>query len=317
MDSLTQIALGASVSAAVGIKPFGRTVLISGALLGTLPDLDVLLNYHTAIDNFTFHRSFSHSLFVLAALSIVIFWVTLLLKPKLSERKLPLFLVIFLPLITHPLLDAFTTYGTQLWWPINTPPISLSSIFIIDPLYTLPLLVAGIGLWVKQHSLKWHKVNLVMLSISSVYLLQGYIQHWYIKQQVIADPIANNSQIFISPTPFNTAVWRVLSYHDDVYYEAFTNVLNDSPLQWQKFSTGRALIDQFDSTELQRLEWFSGGLLQFVEEDKKLVATDLRIGLTHFYPFSFTLAERKEQWESIPSSKMPQADINWRKVLKW
>jgi inner membrane protein len=317
MDSLTQIALGASVSAAVGIKPFGRTVLISGALLGTLPDLDVLLNYHTAIDNFTFHRSFSHSLFVLAALSLVIFWVTLLLKPKLSERKLPLFLVIFLPLITHPLLDAFTTYGTQLWWPINTPPISLSSIFIIDPLYTLPLLVAGIGLWVKQHSLKWHKVNLVMLSISSVYLLQGYIQHWYIKQQVIADPIANNSQIFISPTPFNTAVWRVLSYHDDVYYEAFTNVLNDSPLQWQTFSTGRALIDQFDSTELQRLEWFSGGLLQFVEEDKKLVATDLRIGLTHFYPFSFSLAERKEQWESIPSSKMPQADINWRKVLKW
>jgi inner membrane protein len=317
MDSLTQIALGASVSAAVGIKPFGRTVLISGALLGTLPDLDVLLNYHTAIDNFTFHRSFSHSLFVLAALSLVIFWVTLLLKPKLSERKLPLFLVIFSPLITHPLLDAFTTYGTQLWWPINTPPISLSSIFIIDPLYTLPLLVAGIGLWVKQHSLKWHKVNLVMLSISSVYLLQGYIQHWYIKQQVIADPIANNSQIFISPTPFNTAVWRVLSYHDDVYYEAFTNVLNDSPLQWQKFSTGRALIDQFDSTELQRLEWFSGGLLQFVEEDKKLVATDLRIGLTHFYPFSFSLAERKEQWESIPSSKMPQADINWRKVLKW
>jgi inner membrane protein len=150
-----------------------------------------------------------------------------------------------------------------------------------------------------------------------MYLIQGYVQHWYIKQQVMGDPITHHSQIFISPTPFNTAVWRVLSYHNDVYYEAFTNVLNDTPLRWQTFSTGRMLIDQFDSTELQRLEWFSGGLLQFVEEDKKLVVTDLRIGLTHFYPFSFSLAERHNQWESIPSSKMPQADIDWRKVLKW
>lgn len=317
MDSLTQIALGASVSAAVGFKPFGRKVLITGALLGTLPDLDVLLNYHTAIDNFTFHRSFSHSLFVLSALSLLLYWLVLLFKPKLSTHKLSLFLVIFLPLITHPLLDAFTTYGTQLWWPMNSPPISLSSIFIIDPLYTIPLLIAGIGLWIKQNSQKWYNINLLMLSISSVYLIQGYAQHWYIKHQVMSDPITNNSQIFISPAPFNTVIWRVLSYHDDVYYEAFTNVLNDTPLKWQTFNTGRTLIDQFDSTELQRLEWFSGGLLQFVEEDKKLVATDLRIGLTHFYPFSFSLAERHKQWKSIPSTKIPQADIEWRKVLKW
>jgi inner membrane protein len=317
MDSLTQIALGASVAAAVGIKPFGRKVLITGALLGTLPDLDVLLNYQTAIENFTFHRSFSHSLFVLATLSLMLYYAVILYNPKLSAHKLPLFLVIFLPLITHPLLDAFTTYGTQLWWPMQSPPISLSSIFIIDPLYTIPLLVAGIGLWLKQHSQKWQKINLFMLGISSMYLIQGYVQHWYIKQQVMGDPITHHSQIFISPTPFNTAVWRVLSYHNDVYYEAFTNVLNDTPLRWQTFSTGRMLIDQFDSTELQRLEWFSGGLLQFVEEDKKLVVTDLRIGLTHFYPFSFSLAERHNQWEPIPSSKMPQADIDWRKVLKW
>ena len=52
MDSLTQIALGASVAGAVGFKPFGRKVLLAGAILGTLPDLDVLISYQTAIDNF-------------------------------------------------------------------------------------------------------------------------------------------------------------------------------------------------------------------------------------------------------------------------
>ncbi|WP_413692056.1 metal-dependent hydrolase [Psychromonas sp. KJ10-2] len=71
MDSITQIALGTSVAGLVGIKPFGRKALIAGALLGTLPDLDVLLNYQTAIQDFTFHRGFSHSLFVLTALSLL------------------------------------------------------------------------------------------------------------------------------------------------------------------------------------------------------------------------------------------------------
>ena len=237
-------------------------------------------------------------------------------KPHLSEHKKTVFGVIFLALITHPLLDSFTTYGTQIWWPITSPPVSWSSVFIIDPLYTLPLLVSIIALWRHQYSQKWQNINRIALLISCLYLLQGQIQHWYIKQQVIADPIAHNSQIFISTTPLNTLVWRVLSYHDDVYYEAFTNVLNDKPLTWHPFNTGRSLLDEFNSPELQRLEWFSGGLLAFTQEDEKLVATDLRIGMTGFYPFSFSLADRENTWQYLPSGKMPQKEIEWNKLIK-
>ena len=109
MDSVTQIALGATVAAAVGFKPFGRKVLLAGAFLGTLPDLDVFIDYGNAIDNYTSHRGFSHSLFVLSLLSLLIYFVTLKLKPHFKEHKLALFLVIFLPLVTHPLL-----YGVSL-----------------------------------------------------------------------------------------------------------------------------------------------------------------------------------------------------------
>lgn len=316
MDSLTQIVLGASVSGAVGIKPFGRKVLITGALLGTLPDLDVLLTYQTAIEDFTLHRGFSHSLLVLSLFSVFLYWLILYFKPALSAHKKSLFLVIFLPLITHPLLDAFTTYGTQLLWPLDIQPTSWSSIFIIDPLYTLPLMFAVIGLWFREKTLKWQKINRIMLAFSCTYLILGQVQFWTIKQKLTHDPIAKSGHLFIAPTPFNTRVWQVLSYHDDTYYVSFTTALNDQPLSWQTYETGRSLINGFDSAELQRLEWFSGGLLRFTEQNDQLIATDLRIGLTDYYPFSFSIAEDKNNWQEIKSNKMPEPVINLSKLTE-
>lgn len=72
MDSITQAALGASIAGALAGKTLGRPVLLTGALLATLPDLDVLIDYGTAVANFTQHRGFSHSLFVLAPLSLLL-----------------------------------------------------------------------------------------------------------------------------------------------------------------------------------------------------------------------------------------------------
>ena len=316
MDSITQIALGASVAGIVGTKPFGRKALITGAILGTLPDLDVLLNYQTAIQDFTFHRGFSHSLFILSALSIVIYYLALRFKPTLNSDKKALFLVIFLPLITHPLLDAFTTYGTQLLWPIDIPPISWSSIFIIDPLYTLPLLFGVVGLWVKRGSVISQKVNAVMLGVSCLYLIQGQIQRVQIQSQLQDDPIAQTGEIFISPTPFNTMLWRVLSYQEDRYYISFTHAFNQQPLSWQSFGTGRNLLNDFNSNELERLEWFSGGFLRFTEQESQLIVTDLRVGIELYYPFAFSLAEGKDQWRPILSKKMIEPEINWTKLSK-
>ena len=318
MDSLTQIALGASVAGAVGIKPFGRKVLLAGAALGTLPDLDVLVRYQTAIDSFTLHRSFSHSLFVLSALSLILYWLALWLRPQWETNKKPLFFVIFLPLITHPLLDGFTTYGTQLLWPIAMQPISWSSVFIIDPLYTLPLLVSVVALWRHQHAIKWQKINRIMLLISCLYLTLGQSQLWYLKSQLAKEPITQNSKVFISPTPFNIAFWRVISYHGDIYYETFTNIFNQQPLKWKVLDSGRTLLNDFDSNELQRLEWFSGGLLKFEDKQNTLIVTDLRLGFSQVYPFSFSLAKQENGWIAVSSEKMPELEVNlenFKKIL--
>ena len=71
MDSLTQIALGSCVAAACVPGPHRRKAALLGAALGTVPDLDVFVDYGDPVANFTMHRGFSHSLPILTALGIL------------------------------------------------------------------------------------------------------------------------------------------------------------------------------------------------------------------------------------------------------
>jgi len=142
MDSITQALLGATVQASLLGRWQGRKALLYGAVLGTLPDLDVIIDYGDAVADMTYHRGFSHSLFVLSLLAIALTWLARRFRPDPNYTGTRLFLTIWLVLATHVSLDAFTSYGTQLFWPLTTPPVAWSSVFIIDPLYSVPLLVA-------------------------------------------------------------------------------------------------------------------------------------------------------------------------------
>ena len=144
MDSLTQAVLGAGIAGAIAPAGHRRKALLLGAALGTLPDLDVFIDYGGAVENFTMHRGFSHSIFVLLPFSLVLWWVLWKLWPPVREAPLRWLAVVSLALITHPLLDAHTAYGTQLLWPLDVPPTMWATLFIIDPLFTLPLLVATV-----------------------------------------------------------------------------------------------------------------------------------------------------------------------------
>ena len=122
MDSITQALLGATVQASLLGRWQGRKALLYGAVLGTLPDLDVVIDYGDAIADMTYHRGFSHSLFVLSSLAVALAWLARRIRPDPNYSGMRLFLTIWLVLVTHVLLDAFTSYGTQLFWPLTTPP---------------------------------------------------------------------------------------------------------------------------------------------------------------------------------------------------
>src|SRR5678816_1952708 len=67
--------------------------------------------------------------------------------------------------MAHPLIDAFTVYGTQLFWPLPMRPLMWSSLFIIDPLFTLPWLLACVVAWFARERLFAQRAPLACIAI--------------------------------------------------------------------------------------------------------------------------------------------------------
>lgn len=204
MDSITQAVLGASIQGALLGRWQGRKALLYGAILGTLPDLDVVIDYGDAVADMTYHRGFSHSLFVLTGLALLLTWLTRRFRHNSGYSSHRLFITLWLVLITHPLLDSFTSYGTQLLWPLTPIPTAWSSIFIIDPLYTVPLCIAVVlGLLYGLRD-KAAKAPAMALLVSSLYLastLGGkYMAEQRVESQLAVQGIQAES-IFSTPTP--------------------------------------------------------------------------------------------------------------------
>jgi len=270
MDSITQALLGASVQGAMLGRWQGRKALVYGVVLGTLPDLDVVIDYGDAVANMTYHRGFSHSLLVLSLLAVLLTWLTRRFRPDERYSGTRLFFSIWLVLITHVLLDAFTSYGTQLLWPLTTQPIAWSSVFIIDPLYSVPLLVAVLaGLLFGLHG-RTGKWPTYALAISTCYL--GF-----------------------------TLAGKQMAEHRVQYYETLVSWRDTAPPSLVRLPRNAQLAAELDGSEQhERLKWFTGNVLRYDVAGNQLLVTDLRLGMTGFHPFRFPLAERSaEGWKLI------------------
>src|SRR5690554_5046755 len=140
MDSFTQIVLGAAVGEATLGKKVGNKAVLYGAIAGTIPDLDVVANSFTdTLTAIEIHRGFTHSFVFAMAFSPLFGWLISKMERRGPATRRDWTRLMFFGLATHALLDAMTTWGTQLFWPIHFP-VAIQNIFVIDPLYTLPFL---------------------------------------------------------------------------------------------------------------------------------------------------------------------------------
>jgi inner membrane protein len=311
MDSVTQAVLGAGIAAAVAPAGHRRKALLAGALLGTVPDLDVLIDYGGAVENFTYHRGFSHSLFVLLPLSVVL-WLGLrkLWAPAL-EAPGRWFAVISLALLTHPLLDAHTAYGTQLFWPLDVPPTMWATVFIIDPLFTLPLLIAAVATAFRPRSAWSTPLLRGAVMLSALYLGWSWIAQTAVKQhanEVLASMNLPEAKIFVTPTPFNTILWRIVVQTENGYLEGFDSLLLDEPtIEFTAYPSAReAMAEAATLWAVDRLRWFSHDFVKAEVRDGRLLLSDLRMGQEPFYVFTHVVARRgNPHWEEIPSELLP------------
>lgn len=305
----------------------GRKALLYGAALGTLPDLDVVIDYGDAVANMTYHRGFSHSLFVVSAVALLLTALIRRWRPDAGYSGTRLLLTLWLVLLTHVLLDAFTSYGTQLLWPLPTPPIAWSSVFIIDPLYSVPLLLAVLvgGLFgLRGRTARWPAAALLLSSLYLGFTVAGKQMAEQRVEAAMARAGIQAERLFSTPTPFNSLLWRVILIDGAQYHEALVGWFDDAPPQFVSLPRGAALAQVLaDSPQHARLQWFSGGFLRYDEEDGQLLVTDLRLGMTGYHPFRFPLAELNgsgwtllHEAARLPAERgdLARLEVLWRRI---
>ncbi len=313
MDSLSQILLGAALAEVTIGKKIGRSALVVGGALGTLPDLDVLVSYSDAVASFTYHRSWSHSVFILSFLSIPIAWILQKIYATHFAKRatLPSFrrwlCCTWLVLVTHPLLDGFTIYGTQLLWPLPHKPIAWGSIFIIDPLYTAPLLVGAIVAWTQRQ--RAHKAIVLALTVSTLYIGVSLVSQQHARKIAIKslhDQQLNNQQVLIAPAPFSV-LWRIVSLDDENYYEGFYSLLDkDQDIVFDTYPSNRSIIEAHASKwTVARLDWFTQGFISASPENERLLIHDLRMGVESSYVFRFDVGPIDDTDATTLSTLLP------------
>lgn len=216
MDSITQVALGASIGAAGFGHRLGRKAVVFGGFCGLLPDLDFILGVGDAWRSLVVHRGASHSLLVLPIVGVVLGWLMWWIAKKRDTPWTWAHLAVW-GLVTHPLLDLFTAYGTQLFAPFSRTRFAIDGVAIIDLVYTIPLLVVMfVALRGRRDWAHVRRMATVALCATTAYLFLGLAQSRLAisrTESAIAglstdfEPVA----IRANPTFFNTMLFRVVA----------------------------------------------------------------------------------------------------------
>lgn len=287
MDSLTQIVLGASVAELVAGKKLGNKAMLWGAIAGTLPDLDVFLRliYHP-IDAMLMHRGFSHSILFATLMAPILGWLLFKAYKGKFDRKVwnRLF---FWSIITHPMLDIFTNYGTCFFWPFEMR-VTFNSVFVIDPIYTVPFMICLIIiLFLKRESKLRRRLNIIALVYSTTYLLYGLIVKTVILNRSEEYFSKANHKVkidIVTPMPLTSFYWMILSEDNENYYIGYKSL-------FYEFDPQDIDTIKRRKNDLYRLKWETENYskkLDFIsnsyytteKKDDTLLFYDLRFGTT-------------------------------------
>ena len=309
MDSITHLFLGGAIAAAMAPAGQRRKAILAGAAINSLPDIDVVPLASLSNDpvvHMTWHRAATHSLLVLPFVAVALWWFLKSRWTPVREAPRRWFWLILVTLLAHPLIDAFTVYGTQLLWPLSVPPAMWSSLFIIDPVFTLPLLAACVLAWIWKEKPAAGKALKIGLSLAGLYLA------WSLVAKVMVERIADaalaaqglqDAPRVSTPMPFNTLLWRVVVMTPDGFLEGERSLVADrGPMQFRAYrSDTRSLAEVAGFPAVARLLWFNHHFMKAEDHDGQLVLSDLRMGAEPDYTFRFAVAERRGGgWREIP-----------------
>src|SRR5690606_13044869 len=287
MDSLTQIVLGAAVGEAVLGKKIGNKAMLYGAIAGTIPDLDVFVNSFTVtVSALEIHRGVTHSILFSIFFAPIFGWLVSRFERYKNVKDWSW--LFFWCLLTHPLLDAFTTWGTQLFWPLNIR-VAFKTIFVIDPLYTVPFIVFLIlAMFQKPTSRKRRFYNNMGLILSTSYLAITLLLKWYTYtkfEEALMEQNIAYTQIDTRPTPMNTILWSANVATKDAFLIGSYSLFDSQPIVFNSYPKNHELIADFtDNVKMQRMISIAKQWYLITEKNGELYFNDLRFGLLSMEP---------------------------------
>jgi len=284
MDPITQGTVGAAFAQSTANKNNILRIGVIGFLAGLAPDLDVLIrSSNDPILFLEYHRQFSHSLFFIPFGSLI---VALLIFPlvKKSMSLKTVYIASFLGYATHGLLDACTSYGTQLFWPFSNERVTWNNISIVDPLFTIPILIL-VGTAIKTRK---RLFSFFAIGWATFYLSLGFVQ--YERALSTAIELANSrghnaERLTLKPSFGNLILWKSIYQHEEKFYVDAIRTVRSST--WCSGENIRMFDYQYhlpsldkDSQQrkdIERFRWFSQDYLGFDKEEN--LVTDVRYSM--------------------------------------
>ena len=284
MDPLSQGIVGAAFAQSAANKNNIFKIGVIGFLAGLAPDLDILIQSSTdPILFLEYHRQFTHSLFFIPFGSLIVALVLFpLVKSSMSIKTV--YFASLLGYATHGLLDACTSYGTQIFWPFSNERVTWNNISIVDPLFTIPVLILiGIAIKTKKKIFSFFAIGWI-----SFYLSLGFVQ--YERALLAAIELANDrghnlERLTLKPSFGNLILWKSIYQHDETFYVDAIRTVRSST--WCLGESIRVFDYQYhlpdldeksqQKKDIERFRWFSQDYLGY--EKERNIVTDVRYSM--------------------------------------
>jgi len=210
----------------------------------------------------------------------------------------------FWAVFTHPLLDCFTVYGTQLFAPFSNYRVALNNISVADPAYTFPFLIyltsasliarhydkeSGNNI-TRSFKLSWAKyklrsyINASGIIISSLYLGWTFYNKSKVNkvmEHTLADQNIKYNRYMTGPTILNNLLWSATAETDSSFYTGLYSFY-DKEHKFKLFEVPKnynLLQPKTDDKVVNTLKWFSKDYYSVLRRnDGRLQINDMRYG---------------------------------------
>mgnify|MGYP000444999041 FL=1 len=217
MDLITQGFLGAALAQSAARPAETRLATGIGFAAGLLADADALI-YSSADSLLTieYHRHFTHSIFFIpfgALIAALLLWP--FFRHRLGFKRLYVFSLLGYSL--SGFIDACTSYGTYLLWPLFDERFAFHIISIVDPIFTLALIIGVVLAWRRRSRLP-ARLGLV---VAALYLGVAVLQLQRAESAIESLAATRGhvpARLIAKPTFGNILVWRSVYEHEGYFY---------------------------------------------------------------------------------------------------